>query len=277
MFAIFIVPPIRLKLVAVELALYFPAILRTPPSTVRVPPVGARSSFAALPIVSVPRETLIKPERLIPALVLTTAVEEFTQSPELALIVVSPVNGTTVAAVGVESLKTPFVSVKKFAGAANGEQEISRILFTEDPILIYIRLNWFNIPVPLTVWLPFLLNTTLQRLLASCTNLKVPLLIKLPPKVMECVAFELALILMVPLALIVMLLLTLNVKAVFPEKRIAAPVPPVPTVNELQKPFTSKVIVFPLEIVTLLVLVGTPAGVQIAALLQLPLPFDTLF
>lgn len=70
---------------------------------------------------------------------------------------------------------------------------------------------------------------------------------------------------------------TVTERAVLPEKRNSAAAPPLPMVKLLTETVASITTVCPLDIVTLFVLLGTPAGVQIAGLLQFPLPLDILF
>lgn len=70
--------------------------------------------------------------------------------------------------------------------------------------------------------------------------------------------------------------LTLKLRAVLPESRNKEEPVPVPTFNELHEAFTSKVTVCPLEIVTSLLEVGTPLGIQMLGSLQLPVVPDIL-
>ena len=69
---------------------------------------------------------------------------------------------------------------------------------------------------------------------------------------------------------------TLTVRAVLPENRNTAEAAPVPIIKSLQVMLALIVTVWPFAMVTSLVLVGTPVGVQIAALVQLPEAMDVL-
>jgi len=88
------------------------------------------------------------------------------------------------------------------------------------------------------------------------------------------VALEVDKIEKVALALTVTLFATLTVRAVFPLKRNWAALPE-PMVRLLTFMLALITTVCPLEMVTLFVLVGTPVGVQMAGLFQLPPAFDT--
>lgn len=105
----------------------------------------------------------------------------------------------------------------------------------------------------------------------------MPLFIRLPPKVSEWVTLELLATEKVARALTVKLFNTENVRAVPPIKCICAEAAPLPIVKSLQTALPLIVTVLPLEMVTLLVLVGTPVGVHMAGLVQVPLAFETLF
>ena len=79
-----IVPPEKLNELAEALTLYLPAISKVPPSTVSVPPFGAKSSLLALPRSTYPEVTRRRPFKPSPALKLISAVGELSQIPEVA-------------------------------------------------------------------------------------------------------------------------------------------------------------------------------------------------
>lgn len=63
-------------------------------------------------------------------------------------MVEAAVNGTTVAAFGVDSLNVPLVSVRKLAMVVNEELDTSRMLLAEVPMLTVILLKRVKEPVP---------------------------------------------------------------------------------------------------------------------------------
>lgn len=91
-----------------------------------------------------------------------------------------------------------------------------------------------------------------------------------------CVLLEVLSIEKVALAFTVTLFATLTERAVLPLKRSCAALP-APMARLLTVMLASIITVCPLEMVTLFVLVGTPVGVQMAGLLQLPPALETLF
>jgi hypothetical protein len=109
----FIVPPVKLKVLAAPVVLYFPAIFKTPFDMFNVPPPEVRSSSFAFPIFNVPFAIVMLPFIVTVAEAVKAVVAEFKNNLPVAGIVDATLKHAIATAFVFESLNVPFRILKK--------------------------------------------------------------------------------------------------------------------------------------------------------------------
>lgn len=179
-------------------------------------------------------------------------------------MVVDPTKGVIVEAL--DTLNVPSMIERPSLAIVNTDW-ISSTLVLLDPMLTVMLLK-FVVPDPEKVWLPFLLNVTLTRCVALPLASKVPLLVKLPPKVQVCVLAPPSIpqVMEPPEA---MMTLPATVR-----DRLEPLVVRIPLTVRLASELllTLRVTVCPAAMMTSSLAAGTPDGLQVDAVFQLPDP-----